>query len=128
MVKVHINNTKYITIVNIYIPLRDSTSPHYKTADTDIQHCIQYITTIRMKLHDNNIIPIPKPNKDMSIIQTHLTSLSDSKIIGDDTTPIHHKHIPQHGFKIIHTTSTALHNINNNITTGFNQNKPPEHI
>ena len=46
MVKVHINNTKHITIANIYIHPRDSTSTHYKTADTDIQHCIQYITNI----------------------------------------------------------------------------------
>ena len=46
MVNVHINNTKHITIANIYIPPRDSTSMHYKTADTDIQHCIQYITNI----------------------------------------------------------------------------------
>ena len=46
IVKVHINNTKHITIANIYIPSRYSTSTHYKTADTDIQHCIQYITMI----------------------------------------------------------------------------------
>ena len=46
MVKVHINNSKHITIANMYIPPRDSTSIHYKTADTDIQHCIQYITNI----------------------------------------------------------------------------------
>ena len=46
MVKVHINNTKHITIANIYIPPRDTTFTHYKTADTDIQHCIQYITNI----------------------------------------------------------------------------------
>ena len=46
MVKVHINNTKHITIANIYIPLRDRTSTHSKTADTDIQHCIQHITNI----------------------------------------------------------------------------------
>ena len=46
MVKVHITNTKHITIANICIPPRDSTSTHYKTADTDIQHCIQYITNI----------------------------------------------------------------------------------
>ena len=43
MVMVHLNNTKHITIANIYIPPRDSTS---NTADTDIQHCIQYITYI----------------------------------------------------------------------------------
>ena len=46
MVKVHINNTKHITIANIYITHRDSTYTHYKTADTDLQHCIQYITNI----------------------------------------------------------------------------------
>ena len=46
MVKVHINNTKHITIANIYIPPQDTTSTHYKTADTDIQHCIQYIKNI----------------------------------------------------------------------------------
>ena len=46
MVKVHINNTKHITIANIYIPPRDSTSTHYKAADTDIQHNIQYIRNI----------------------------------------------------------------------------------
>ena len=43
---VHINNTKHITIANMYIPPRDSTSRQYKTADTDIQHCTQYITNI----------------------------------------------------------------------------------
>ena len=32
----------------------------------------------------------------------------------------------QHGFKSNQSTSTALHNINNTIATGFNQNKPPE--
>ena len=46
MVMVHSNNTKHITIVNIYIPRRDSTSTHYITTKTDIQHCIQYITNI----------------------------------------------------------------------------------
>ena len=46
MVKVHIHNTKHITIANIYIPHRDTTSTHYKTADTDIQNCIQHITNI----------------------------------------------------------------------------------
>ena len=40
MVNVHINNTEHIAIANIYIPPRDSTSMHYKTADTDIQHWI----------------------------------------------------------------------------------------
>ena len=46
MVKVHINNTKHITIAHMYIPPRDSTSTHYKTVDTDIQSCIQHFTNI----------------------------------------------------------------------------------
>ena len=46
MVKVHINNTKHITIANIYIPPQDSTSTLCKTAEKSIQHCIQYITNI----------------------------------------------------------------------------------
>ena len=45
-VNVYIINTKRITIANLYKPPRDITSTHYKTADTDIQHCIQYITNI----------------------------------------------------------------------------------
>ena len=46
MVKAHINKTKRITIGNIYIPPQDSTSMHYKTVDTDIQHCVQHVTYI----------------------------------------------------------------------------------
>ena len=33
-----LSNTRHITISNIYIHPRDSTSTHYKTADTDMQH------------------------------------------------------------------------------------------
>ena len=46
MVNVHINNTKHITLASMYIPPRDRTSTHYKTSDTDIQHCIQYFINI----------------------------------------------------------------------------------
>ena len=46
MVRVDINNTKHITIANFDMPPRDSTSTHYRTADTDINHCIQHITNI----------------------------------------------------------------------------------
>ena len=42
----YINNTKHITNANIDIPPPDSTSTHYKTAGTDIQPCIQYVTNI----------------------------------------------------------------------------------
>ena len=46
MVEEHINNTKHISIEKIYMHPRNSTSTHYKTVDTDIQHCIQHITHI----------------------------------------------------------------------------------
>ena len=46
MVRVHITNTKYITIANICISPRDSTSTYNKTADTNIQHYIQHIKNI----------------------------------------------------------------------------------
>ena len=55
MVKVHLNNTKHITIANVYIPPRDSTSTHYKTAEKDIQHCIQHITTISHSVLTGNV-------------------------------------------------------------------------
>ena len=79
-----------------------------------------------------NIIRIPKPNKDMNI-STSYRPISLLSVIAkntrEGTTPIHHKQHPthistQHGFKNKH--STALHNINNTIATGLNQNKPPE--
>ena len=46
MVKVHINNTKHITMAYVYIPPRDSTSTHYKTADADIWRCMRNITSM----------------------------------------------------------------------------------
>ena len=35
---------------------RDTTSTHYKTADTDIQHCIQYITNIPHSVLTGDVI------------------------------------------------------------------------
>ena len=55
MVKVHINNTKHITIANIYIPPRDSTSTHSKTADTDIRRCIKFIRNIPHSVHTGDV-------------------------------------------------------------------------
>ena len=55
LANVHINSTKHITIANIYIPPQDSTSTHYKTADTDIQQCIQTITNIPHSVHTGDV-------------------------------------------------------------------------
>ena len=38
-VKIHIGNTKHITIADIYIPPRDTTSTHYKTACSTSRTC-----------------------------------------------------------------------------------------
>ena len=80
-----------------------------------------------------NNIPITKPNKDMnmdiSYIPISLLSMITKKL-ENTLLPYITNNIPhistQHSFKSNHLTSTSLHNINNTITTGFNQNKPPE--
>ena len=40
------NNNNIITIQETKLTRKAKTPKHYKTADTDIQHCIQYITNI----------------------------------------------------------------------------------
>ena len=42
MVKVNINNTKHITIANIYIPPRDTRSTHYKTHGHTTLHTVHH--------------------------------------------------------------------------------------
>ena len=58
MVKVHINNTKPITFANIYLHPRD-TSTHYRTADTDIQHCIEYMAHIPHSVLTGDVNALP---------------------------------------------------------------------
>ena len=53
----------------------------------------------------SNIIPIPKPNKDMSIGASYRPITINIPHIST-----------QHGFKNNHSISTELHNINNTIT------------
>ena len=43
MVKVHLNNTKHITIANVYIPPRDSTSTDYKKQPTKTYNTVSSI-------------------------------------------------------------------------------------
>ena len=79
MAKVHINNTKHITITNIYIPPRTSTN--YKTADMDIQHCIQHITYIphsvltgdvNILMADKHNIPKGKMHSNCMLLPDHI--------------------------------------------------------
>ena len=78
------------------------------------------------------IIPIPKPNKDphqgssyrpISLLSTTAKLLEKIILpyITNNIPTIYH----QRGFKTKHSTTTALHQLTNHITTGFNQKKPP---
>ena len=74
----------------------------------------------------------PNPNKDINIGTSYrpislLTVIA--KTLEKVIFPYISQNIPniasQHGFKIKHSTNTALHNINNTVVTGFNQPIPP---
>ena len=78
------------------------------------------------------IIPIPKPNKDPHQGSSYrpISLLSPTaKLLEKIILPYITNNIPsiyhQHGFKAKHSTTTALHQLTNHITTGFNQKKPP---
>ena len=115
------------------------------TIFTNIPLGLAYLTNMyNISLNNNiiphtwklaNIIPIPKPNKDMNI-GTSYRPISLLSVIAKHWRR-HYSHISQttsHAYprnmasKANHSTSTALHNINNTIATGFNQNKSPERI
>src|SRR6476469_2024715 len=79
------------------------------------------------------IIPIPKPNKDPGLGTSYrpITLLSPiAKIIEKIILLYITANIPnnphQHGFKTNHSTSTALHQLTNQITQGFNKPQAPD--
>ena len=103
---------------------------------------LQYLTdTYNLAIQTNTIphswklakiIPIPKPNKDPNLGTSHrpISLLSPiAKVLEKAILPYISTHIPQnkhqHGFKPMHSTSTALHNITNTIIKGFNEKQPP---
>ena len=78
------------------------------------------------------IIPIPKPNKDSHQGSSYrpISLLSPTaKFLEKIILPYITNNIPtiyhQYGFKTKHSRNTALHQLTNHITTGFNQKKPP---
>ena len=104
---------------------------------------ISYLTKIyNIVLNSNDIpniwkmakiIPIAKPNKDSSIGTSYrpIALLSPlAKTIEKIILPYITQNIDlpdhQHGFRQHRSTTTALHQINNTIATGFNQNQPPK--
>ena len=116
MVKVHIDNTKHITIANIYIPSRDSTSTHYKTADTDIQHCILLITIIPhsvligdVNVHSNLWHSYTEDQRGQQIAD--VISNSDHMTLNTNTPPRVPNTTPQKIFSTnITTVSNTLYN------------------
>jgi hypothetical protein len=79
------------------------------------------------------IVPISKPNKDPGVGASYrpISLLSPiSKLLEKIILPTITTNIPkiehQHGFKPHHSTTTALHNLTNQIVTGFNNKKPPK--
>ena len=96
MVKVHLNNTKHITIANVYIPPRDSTSTHYKTADKDIQHCIALTITLTT-----------------TQVQEAIQHSKNNNSVGPDNLSIRHlKHIGPLGLTFLTSMYTAALNKN----------------
>ena len=75
-----------------------------------------------------NIMPIPKPYKDINI-GTSCRPISLLSVIAEALERVilpyitqNMPNIPaQHGFKAKHSTGTALHNISNTVATGFNR-------
>ena len=104
---------------------------------------INYLTQIfNLSLNQNiipqiwklaKIIPIPKPNKDPGIGTSYrpISLLSPiakimEKIILPHITENIQINPHQHGFKTHHSTTTALHQLTNQITKGFNKLQPPD--
>ena len=75
-----------------------------------------------------NIVPIPKPNKDIGKCTSYMT-ISHLSVIAktpeNSLFPYITANIPntptQHGYKTQHSTVTALHTVNNSVAKGFNQ-------
>ena len=82
-----------------------------------------------------NIVPIPKPNKDIdkgtSYRPISLLSVI-AKTLEKSLLPYITSNIPntpmQYGYKTQHSTVTALHTVNNTVSNGFNQMAPPARI
>ena len=79
-----------------------------------------------------NIVPIPKPNKDIDKVTSYrpISLLSViAKTLEKSLLLYITENIPntptQHGYKTQHSTVKALHTVNNTVAKGFNQMAPP---
>ena len=76
--------------------------------------------------------PYPKTqqrHRQGHFIQVHIPLISNFKDTGEEPSSLHNSKLPnthmQHGYKIQHSTVTALHTLNNTVAKGFNQMPPP---
>ena len=80
----------------------------------------------------DNIVHIPKPNKDIDKCISYrsisllsvITNTLEKSILPDITANIPNTPT-QHGYKTQHSTVTALHTVSNTVAKGFNQMAPP---
>ena len=151
--KIHKLETTPITLTTADITkaIHDSKTNNSTGPDNiNIQHlkhlgsaAINYLTKIyNIALNTNTIpsiwklakiIPIHKPNKPINVgtsyrpisLLSPIAKTLEKAILPYITDNIENK-AEQHGFKKQHSTTTALHHINNTITSGFNKTRPPK--
>ena len=80
-----------------------------------------------------NIVPIPKPDKDLNVGKSYrpISLISNiAKILERIILKRIQPHLPnkeyQHGYKRKHSTTTALQHLTNTIAQGFNKKRPPK--
>ena len=140
-----------ITTTQVYAAITKASNNNSTGPDNiNIRHlkhlgpfAIQYLTNLlNLALNHNiipqiwklaKIIPIPKPNKDPCVGTSYrpISLLSPiAKTLEKVLLPYITPNLPQikhqHGFKTLHSTTTALHQITNQIIQGFNQPQPPQ--
>ena len=139
-----ITNTQVITAIKNSKPSKSSGPDDINTLH--LKHlgpnAINFLTTIYNLAIETNtiphtwklakIVPIPKPNKNLNEGTSYrpISLLSPiAKTLEKIILPQLTSQLPnidhQHGFKTQHSTTTALHQITNQISQGFNQPRPP---
>ena len=105
MVKVHINNTKHITIANIYIPPRDTTS-------TQLQNSWHGHTTLHTVHHEHTTLS-PSPEVWSTLHSLALVHWRPQRTTNSRC----HQQLGPHNTKHKHPNQSAKHHTTTNIIT-----------